>query len=152
MSNYTATIEWNRNGEDFINNKYSRAHQWKFDGGAELTATASPHIVPAPWTAEEHIDPEEAFVASLSSCHMLFFLSFASRDGFQIDSYIDKPSGLMSKNSNGKTSMTRVVISPEVVYSGDKRPTKEVEKSLHHLAHENCFIANSVNTEIEINI
>ncbi len=152
MSNHTAVIKWQRNGEDFINNKYSRVHQWKFDGGAEIRATASPHIVPAPWTTEEYVDPEEAFVASLSSCHMLFFLAFAAKEGFQVESYIDSPNGEMSKNGEGNISMTRVTLSPKVIYTADLQPSREEEQSLHHRAHESCFIANSVTTEIDIDL
>jgi organic hydroperoxide reductase OsmC/OhrA len=152
MSVYTATIEWNRNGEDFAGNKYSRAHKWSFDGGAEIMASASPHIVPAPWSVEENVDPEEAFVASLSSCHMLFFLALAGRDGFEIDSYIDSPVGEMSQNSDGRTAVTKVSLNPQVDYSGERIPTAEQEQALHHFAHEKCFIANSVTTEIDINI
>ncbi len=104
MSNYSATISWKRDGADFLSNRYSRAHIWKFDGGTEVPASASPQIVPLPWSSEENVDPEEAFVASISSCHMLFYLALASDQGFQIDSYIDNAVGVMARNANPRAS------------------------------------------------
>jgi len=110
MSHYSATISWERNGEDFLKNKYSRGHIWRFDGGVEIPASASPQIVPLPWSVAENVDPEEAYVASVSSCHMLFFLSIAANMGYQIDSYVDEASGDMDKNSDGKYFVSRITL------------------------------------------
>ena len=150
MSNYSATVKWNRNGEDFLANKYSRAHTWRFDGGVEVPASASPQIVPLPWSREENVDPEEAFVATLSSCHMLFFLSIASELGIEIDSYTDNAIGKMSKNEQGKIAITRVTLTPQIEFSGNTIPDRATVDSIHNQAHEQCFLANSVNTKIDI--
>ena len=150
MSRYAATIRWSRSGEgDFTKGQYSRAHEWAFDGGAVVRASPSPHIVPAPWNDPAGIDPEEAFVASLSSCHMLFFLDFARRDGLIVDSYVDEAEGFMEKNTSGKIAITRVSLRPRIAWSGDA-PTEAAVADLHHRAHEACFIANSVTTEVTI--
>jgi len=146
---YKATVAWNRNDQNFIDNKYSRAHQWHFDGGAKIEASASPHIVPLPYSVEENIDPEEAFIASLSSCHMLFFLSIAAKKNLVVDSYKDNANGLLEKGAEGKMAMTLVTLNPLISYSG-KQPTPEEVQKIHHLAHQQCFIANSVKTTIEI--
>lgn len=151
MVNYQATVKWQRNSDDFLANKYSRSHEWVFDGGAVVFASASPHIVPLPWSVEAHVDPEEAFVASISSCHMLFFLFIAARAGFQVDSYIDEAVGEMSKNEARKYIVSRVNLNPVVEYSGDKLPKASEIKSIHHEAHEECFIANSIRTEVVVN-
>ncbi|PCJ25578.1 MAG: peroxiredoxin [SAR86 cluster bacterium] len=151
MANFVATVKWQRNNEDFLSNKYSRAHTWEFDGGSVVAASASPHIVPSPWSVAENVDPEEAFVASISSCHMLFFLSIAAEQGVQVDSYTDIASGTMSRVAKGKHAISNVTLNPAVTYSGTV-PNKEQQESLHHKAHEQCFIANSVNTEIAIEI
>src|SRR5919112_4985288 len=132
MSTYTATIRWSRTGDgDFTKGQYSRAHEWAFDGGHVMTASASPHIVPAPWSDAAGVDPEEAFVASLSSCHMLFFLDFARRAGFVIDSYVDEAEGVLEKNAEGKMAMTRVTLSPNVTWAGDP-PDETAVADLHH--------------------
>ncbi|MEB8431235.1 OsmC family protein [Cocleimonas sp. KMM 6892] len=148
-SHYNATVVWQRGSQTFSDNKYSRAHQWVFDSGTSIAASSSPHIVPLPYSVDENIDPEEAFVASLSSCHMLFFLSFAAKNKWIIDSYEDSASGTLEKNEEGKLAMTKVVLNPEIKYSGET-PSKEQEAEIHHLAHEACFIANSVKTVVEI--
>ncbi len=149
MSEYTAKILWERdNKEEFIDNKYSRAHQWDFDGGASVAASPSPHIVPLPYSVEENVDPEEAFIASLSSCHMLFFLQIAAKRKFIVDKYVDQAIGVMEKDSNGKTSMTKVTLRPYVKFSGEKFPTIQQLDKMHHQSHEQCFLANSVKTEI----
>ena len=150
MSTYTATVRWNRteSAEGFAKGQYSRAHEWAFDGGAVVPASASPHVVPAPWSNAAGVDPEEAFVASLASCHMLFFLDFASRAGFRIDSYEDAATGEMGKDGQGKLMVAKVTLSPRIVFSGDKRPSDADIAALHHKSHEECFIANSVKTEI----
>ncbi|GAA0421400.1 OsmC family protein [Cocleimonas flava] len=148
-SHYNATVVWQRGSQTFSDNKYSRAHQWVFDSGTSIAASSSPHIVPLPYSVDENIDPEEAFVASLSSCHMLFFLSFAAKNKWIIDRYEDSASGTLEKNEEGKLAMTKVVLNPEIKYSGET-PSKEQEAEIHHLAHEACFIANSVKTVVEI--
>jgi organic hydroperoxide reductase OsmC/OhrA len=150
MSTYTATIRWSRDGaEGFAKGQYSRAHEWAFDGGAVVPASASPHIVPAPWSDPAGVDPEEAFIASLSSCHMLFFLDFARRAGFVIDSYVDEAEGELAKGADGKMAMTRVTLRPRISWQ-DEGPDPAALADLHHRAHEACFIANSVTTEVTV--
>jgi len=151
MSTYTATIRWTRDAStDFAKGQYSRAHQWAFDGGAVVPASPSPHIVPAPWNDPAGVDPEEAFVASLSSCHMLFFVDFARRGGWVVDSYVDEAEGVLEKNGEGKMAMTRVTLRPRVSWGGDRQPDEAAIADLHHRAHEACFIANSVTTEVVV--
>jgi organic hydroperoxide reductase OsmC/OhrA len=152
MSEYTATVRWQRGEQAFADDTYSRGHSWEFDGGAVIPASASPDIVPVPMSVAENVDPEEAFVASISSCHMLFFLSIAARRGFIIDDYTDNACGIMSKTEKGKTAMTRVILYPAASYSGAKRPTATEIDKMHHRAHEMCFIANSIKTEVDIAI
>ena len=151
MSTYTATVRWNckESREGFAKGQYSRAHEWAFDGGAVVPASASPHIVPAPWSDAAGVDPEEAFVASLSSCHMLFFISMAQRAGFVIDSYVDEAEGVLEKREDGKMAMTRVTLHPRVTWAGEV-PDEAAIADLHHRAHEACFIANSVTTEVTV--
>ena len=134
--------------ENYIDNKYSRGHEWSFDGGVTVPASSSPHVVPLPYSVEANVDPEEAFVASLSSCHMLFFLSIAAKRQFIIDGYIDNAIGVVEKDSDGKISMTKVTLRPEVNFSGDRQPSIEQLEKMHHQSHEQCFIANSVKTEV----
>jgi organic hydroperoxide reductase OsmC/OhrA len=151
MSTYTATMSWARSGEgDFTKGQYSRAHEWAFDGGHVMMASASPHIVPAPWSDPAGVDPEEAFVASLSSCHMLFFLDYARRDGWTIDAYVDVAEGVMEKNADGKLVVTRVTLRPQIAWGGDAHPSDEQIAHLHHRSHDDCFIANSVKTEVTV--
>ena len=150
MSTYTATIRWTRNGtEGFTKGQYSRAHEWAFDGGAVVPASPSPHIVPAPWSDPAGVDPEEAFVASLSSCHMLFFIDFARRAGLTVDDYVDEAEGVLEKRADGKIAMTRVTLRPRVTWGGEA-PDDAAVVDLHHRAHEACFIANSVTTEVTV--
>ena len=150
MATHHATIRWFASpGEDFAKGQYSRAHSWNFDGLTNVAASASPHIVPAPWSNAAAVDPEEAFVASAASCHMLFFLDFARRAGMIVTSYEDEAEGLMEKGEDGKTRITRVTLRPRIVY-GDVAPTDEMLDDLHHKAHEACFIANSITSEIVI--
>ena len=147
---YTATIRWDRKGEgDFTRGQYSRAHEWTFDGGAVVPASASPHVVPAPWSTQEGVDPEEAFVAALSSCHMLFFLDFARRGGWTVDSYVDEAEGVMEKGADGRIAITRVTLRPRVEWK-DEGPDPAALADLHHRAHEACFIANSVKSEVVV--
>ena len=150
MSTYTATIRWTRDQNiDFAKGQYSRAHEWAFDGGVTVPASPSPHVVPAPWSDPAGVDPEEAFVASLSSCHMLFFVDFARRDGWVVDSYVDEAEGVLEKRSDGRMAMTRITLHPRVTWSGNP-PAETAITDLHHRAHEACFIANSVTTEVTI--
>ena len=150
MSIYTATIRWTRTGDgDFAKGQYSRAHEWAFDGGAVVPASPSPHIVPAPWSDTAGVDPEEAFVASLSSCHMLFFVDFARRDGLVINAYVDEAEGVLEKGADGRMAMTRVTLRPRVEWDGEMPDAAKIS-DLHHRAHEACFIANSVKTEVTV--
>lgn len=143
-----AKIVWKVDG-DFSKGQYSRAHQWHFDGGAVVPASSSPSVVPLPFSDAAGVDPEEAFVASLSSCHMLWFLDLARRAGFVAESYEDSAMGVMQK-VDGRLCITRVTLRPRVVWA--VAPGREKEAALHHAAHEECFIANSVKTEIVIDL
>ena len=148
MSEHRATISWQRTSEEFLKGRYSREHVWKFDGGATVPASPSPSVVPAPFSNAANVDPEEAYVASLTSCHMLFFVDFARRKGFVVDSYEDEAVGTLSKNDAGQMWISKVVMHPRIKFSGDKTPSAQDENQLHHDAHKACFIANSVRTEI----
>ncbi|GAA0812467.1 OsmC family protein [Colwellia asteriadis] len=149
MSQHIAQVLWQRaSNENFIDNKYSRAHQWNFDGGINVAASPSPLVVPAPYSVADNVDPEEAFIVSLSSCHMLFFLTIAAKQKFIVDEYIDDAIGVMSKNEAGKVAMTTVTLRPKITFSGALKPTRVELESMHHQAHEQCFIANSVNTKV----
>ena len=145
---YTSRIIWNRNGAIFSDSRYSRKHAWQFDGGIEVSASSSPQVVRVPLSDAAAVDPEEAFVASLASCHMLWFLDIAARAGFIIDSYVDDAAGTLAKNSDGKTAMTVVTLRPHVISSGEKRPSQDDIQRMHHKAHEECFIGNSVKSEV----
>jgi len=147
MSEHTATVIWQRGDQRFTDNAYSRGHEWKFDGGARIAASASPDVVPLPMSVAENVDPEEAFVASLSSCHMLFFLSIAARRGYVIDSYTDAAIGYTGK-LDGKTAITKVILEPKISFVGEQMPTVEEIRKMHEKAHDLCFIANSVRTEV----
>lgn len=146
---YTATVVWERQGARFTDNKYSRAHEWRFDGGAIVPASSSPLVVPVPLSSAEAVDPEEAFVASLSACHMLFFLFHAARKGFAIDRYEDAAVGSMGKNAEGRTAMLNVVLRPRVSWDG-RVPSAEELDAMHHQSHLDCYIANSVKTDVTI--
>jgi organic hydroperoxide reductase OsmC/OhrA len=144
-----ATIAWQRDaGAAFTDNRYSRAHVWRFDGGAEVPASSSPHIVPLPMSDPAGVDPEEAFVASLASCHMLWFLSLAAEQGWRVDAYEDAARGVLGRNAQGKLAMTVVTLHPRAIFGGESRPARKAVDALHHRAHEACFIANSVLTEV----
>lgn len=149
MSSYEAEIVWQRGEQRFIDGRYSRGHEWRFDGGTVVPASASPHVVRAPYSVAESVDPEEAFVAALSSCHMLFFLHLAQKKGFVVDEYRDAAIGHMEKNAAGRMAMTRVVLRPQIRYAGPA-PDAGTEAALHHESHELCFIANSVTTEVTV--
>ena len=150
MSEYKAIVKWQRTSPDFLRGKYSREHTWTFDGGVTVPASASPAVVPAPWSNPAGVDPEEAFVAALSSCHMLTFLHLASKAGFQIDRYEDEAIGLVTKNEKGVPWVSRVTLNPRIAYAGEKSPTPADEARLHQQAHEWCYIANSVKTEVVV--
>ena len=150
MSEHTASIRWQRGDADFLRGKFSRVHTWTFDGGTTIEASAAPSVVPAAYNSPTAIDPEEAFVASLSSCHMLTFLYFAYKRGFQVDGYEDHAVGLLAKGAGGVPWISTVTLRPRIAYGGDKRPTADDEQQLHHDAHENCFIANSVKTDVRV--
>ena len=148
MATYTAEVLWLRNDGDFLGNRYSRRHLLRFDGGLEVPGSSSPHVVPVPMSDASALDPEEAFVSSLSSCHMLWFLSIAAKRKFSVDRYFDAATGVMEKNTAGKMAMTVVTLRPDVTFSGERLPMREELDQLHHEAHEACFIANSVKTEV----
>ncbi len=148
MSQHQATIHWTCTSPDFLKGRYSREHTWEFDGGVVVPASPSPVVVPAPYSNPANVDPEEAFVASVSSCHMLTFLYVASKQGFQVDSYHDDAVGVLTKNAKGIPWVSQITLYPTIVYSGAKQPTTEEIAHLHHLAHEQCFIANSIKTEV----
>lgn len=148
MAKHSATVTWRRDGATFRDGTYSRAHRWHFDGGAVVAASASPHIVPAPYSVAENVDPEEAFIAAVSSCHMLFFLAFAQRAGLVVDDYCDDAEGVMETDDDGRTALTHIRLRPVTTYAGTA-PDRAAEAALHHAAHDACFIANSVKTRIE---
>ncbi|HXU99028.1 MAG TPA: OsmC family protein [Caulobacteraceae bacterium] len=151
MSAHRATVGWRLgDGEDFLKRRYSRVHTLGFEGGAEVKGSPATAIVPAPWSAVDGVDPESAFTAALSACHMLWFLDHAARAGFVVASYVDEAEGTLGRNGAGKLAMTRVVLRPAIEFSGDKRPTPEDLDRLHHAAHADCFIANSVTTEVVV--
>jgi organic hydroperoxide reductase OsmC/OhrA len=150
MSEHKATISWKRTSEEFLKGKYSREHTWTFDGGAIVQASPSPSVVPVPYSNPAYVDPEEAYVASLSSCHMLTFLYLAGRQGFQVDSYHDEAIGVITRNERKIPWVSTVTLKPRIVYGGEKRPTPAQEEQLHHQSHEQCFIANSVKTEVVV--
>ena len=148
MAQYFAEVLWVRGDQPFVDNRYSRRHLLRFDGGLEVPGSSSPHVVPQPMSDASAVDPEEAFVSALSSCHMLWFLSIAAKRGFCVDRYFDAAVGEMHRNSAGKLAMTLVTLRPRVDFSGDPKPTREQLDAMHHEAHEQCFIANSVRTEV----
>lgn len=149
MHEYTATTHWQRHaGEAFSDNRYHRRHDWRFDGGAVVPGSSSPLTVPLPHSDAAAVDPEEAFVAALSSCHLLWFLSLAAQAGFVVDDYRDEAVGVMARNAAGRVAVTQVTLRPRVRFGGDRRPSAEEHEALHHRAHERCFIANSVTSEV----
>jgi organic hydroperoxide reductase OsmC/OhrA len=150
MSEHTATIRWQRGEHPFAKGRYSRRHEWRFDGGAVVAGSSSPLVVREPFSDASAVDPEEAFVAALSSCHMLWFLSTAADHGYIVDAYEDEPVGHMREDAAGRQSITHAVLRPRVAFGGDAKPTREQLDELHHLAHDACFIANSVKTTITI--
>ena len=152
MSEYIAKIIWQRGEQGFLDNKYSRGHSWEFDGGTIVPASSSPSVVPLPLSVAEAVDPEEAFVASLSSCHMLWFLAVAAKKRFVVDEYVDEAVGYIEKFDGSKMWMSKVILKPKVQFGGDRQPSAERLAEIHEAAHENCFIANSVATEVVIDL
>ncbi|HXC35157.1 MAG TPA: OsmC family protein [Candidatus Acidoferrales bacterium] len=150
MSENKATIKWTRTSPDFLRGRYSREHTWTFDGGVTVPASSSPAVVPTPYSNPANVDPEEAFVASLSSCHMLTFLFLAQKQGFQVDAYEDEAVGIVSRGEGGVMWVSTVTLNPKITFSGEKLPSPSEEEQLHELAHKQCFIANSVKTEVTV--
>jgi organic hydroperoxide reductase OsmC/OhrA len=150
MSEHTALIRWQRGDAAFAGARYSRAHEWRFDGGAVVKASASPAVVRAPWSDPAGVDPEEAFIAAISSCHMLWFLSLAAGAGFVVDRYEDEAVGHMGRFANGREGITEVALRPRSDFAGERRPTREELEALHEAAHARCFIASSVASAIRI--
>lgn len=151
MGEYRATIEWQSGAaaDDFVKGRYSREHVWKFDGGIAVAASPSPSVVPAPWSSPSAVDPEEAYVAAIASCHMLTFLYLAAKRGHAVASYRDEAAGVMTKNERGRTWVSRVTLAPRIEWA-DRPPSADELAALHHDAHAECFIANSVRTEIVV--
>ena len=149
MAEYQATISWERHGATFVDDRYSREHRWEFDGGVQVPASSSPHVVPLPYSVTAAVDPEEAFVASLSSCHMLWFLALAARQGYTVDRYQDTALGVMGHNADGQQAILEVTLRPMATFSGAERPDERQLAALHHAAHAECFIANSVKTRVQ---
>jgi organic hydroperoxide reductase OsmC/OhrA len=148
VADHLATVEWRCEG-DFREGRYSRAHRWRFDGGATIAASASPGNVPAPWSDPAGVDPEEALVAAVSSCHMLWFLHLARDSGLDVAAYSDEARGTLGKGPDGKVAMTRIALRPNIAFTGEP-PSDERLAALHHAAHERCFIANSLKTEVVV--
>jgi organic hydroperoxide reductase OsmC/OhrA len=150
MKQFLATVAWQRGAQPFADNRYSRAHEWSFDGGLRVPGSSSPLSVPLPLSDPAAVDPEEALVAAVSSCHMLFFLSFAQQGGFIVDDYRDNAVGIMDRNAEGQTAITCVTLRPAIVFSGERQPTPAELEALHHHAHEKCYIANSIKGDVVV--
>lgn len=147
---YRATVAWRlKADEDFAKGRYSRGHLWRFDGGIEVPASASPLVVPKPWAPEDAVDPEEGFIASLSSCHMLTFLDLARRARFVVEGYEDEAEGVMEKTPEGRYWISLVTLRPRIAFSGEGPDAATLDR-LHHDAHDHCFIANSVKTAVRV--
>jgi organic hydroperoxide reductase OsmC/OhrA len=149
MAEHRATVVWRRGEGDFAKGHYSRAHIWRFDGGIEVKASASPGVVPAPWSVAAAVDPEEAFVASLSACHMLTFIDVARHKGLVVDSYEDDAVGVLARNAEGRRWVESVTLNPRIAFAG-QQPTADLLADLHHRAHDACFIANSVRSAVTV--
>ena len=151
MSIYTAKIVWKSDSpESFAKNQYTRGHRWEFDGGITVPASSSPHAVRVPYSVEAAVDPEEALVASASSCHMLTLLWIAGKNGFVVDSYADDAVGEVTAGDDGKQWISTITLDPRIEWSGEKRPTADELAEMHHAAHEQCYIANSIRSAIII--
>lgn len=149
MSTYFAKVRWTRGSDEFLHQHYSRGHTWHFDDGLSVPASASPHVVRAPYAVSAAVDPEEALVAAVSSCHMLFALSYFSKHNVVVESYEDAAEGVMEQRPDGKTAITRVVLRPVVTVSAGA-PSADLFAKIHHDAHEGCYIANSVNFPVTV--
>jgi organic hydroperoxide reductase OsmC/OhrA len=150
VSLHRAGVHWTLEGGDFLARRYSRLHSLSFGSGVTVPGSPSPQVVSAPWSNSEAVDPEAGFVASLSACHMLWFLDLAAGAGFVVSSYDDEAEGTLGRSAPGRMAMTRVALRPAIVFSGERRPTPPEIEALHHEAHERCFIANSVTTEVVV--
>ncbi|AXI03165.1 OsmC family protein [Aquirhabdus parva] len=150
MAQYGVEVIWSRDNQNFLDNRYSRKHILRFDGGVDVVGSSSPHVVPLPYSETAAVDPEESFVAALSSCHMLWFLAIAAKRGFIIDHYYDAAIGIMAKNAENKLAMTVVTLKTDVHFSQEKIPSHQELDQMHHEAHEECFIANSVKTDVRV--
>jgi organic hydroperoxide reductase OsmC/OhrA len=150
MHTYQATVAWARRDEVFTDNRYSRAHEWRFDGGVTVPASSSPQVVRLPLSTAAAVDPEEALVAAASSCHMLWFLSLAARQGYVVESYTDEAEGRSGRNASGKEAFTKIVLRPKIVFSSAKQPSPPEMEALHHAAHEACFVAHCLTAEIVV--
>jgi organic hydroperoxide reductase OsmC/OhrA len=148
MGTYRATIAWQDDGQ-FASGRYSRGHEISFDGGAVVRGSSSPHVVPLPFSDPAGVDPEEALVASVSACHMLWFLNLAQEAGLDVASYVDEAEGVMGRVGRGKMAVTRIALRPRIRFAGAEPSSEQIEQ-LHHEAHERCFIANSLKTEIVV--
>ena len=150
MSNYVATVVWTRAADaPFKDNKYSRAHEWRFDGGAVVKGSSAPSSVRAPLSDPSAVDPEEALVAAVASCHMLFFLSYVAAAGFVVDRYEDDAIGEMGKNANGKTAIVKITLRPKIAWAGTPPGAQQIDQ-LHHRSHEECYIANSITAQVTV--
>jgi len=149
MKRFEAQVAWQRAGQPFLDGRYSRAHDWQFDGGLQLRASSSPLSVPLPMSDPAALDPEEALVAAASSCHMLFFLSLAAKQGFTVDSYLDRALGFLGQDGD-RIAMTCIELRPAIVFAGERQPSSEELAAIHHDAHERCYIANSLKTEVVV--
>ena len=150
MSDHLATIEWSRDGQVFTDNQYARVHDWRFDGGAVVRGSSAPSSVPVPQSDPAAVDPEEALVAAVSSCHMLFFLAYAAKAGFVVDHYQDDAVGVLGRDERGKTSITALTLRPAVAFSGELQPDAAALDDLHYRAHRACYIANSIRAEVTV--
>ena len=150
MGHHNAKVEWNRGDAKFTDNRYSRAHEWLFDGGVRVPASSSPGVVPVPLSNPEAVDPEEAFVAALASCHMLWFLSIAARRGFVVDAYSDDAVGELARSDEGRLAMKTIILRPAVTFQAGAHPSSTELEALHHEAHDACYLSNSVRTEIRV--
>lgn len=151
MAHHTASIRWARGAAPFTDQRYSRGHVWLFDGGVQVPASSSPHSVPVPMSVEAAVDPEEAFVASLASCHMLWFLAIAAKAGFVVDRYEDSAVGTLARDTDGHLSMTEIVLRPKVSFEGNA-PSEDALHELHEHAHDECFLARSVKTIVRVEL
>lgn len=150
MSKHTAQLIWERGDEPFLDMRYSRRHELRFDGGAVVAASSAPTSVPVPFSDATAVDPEEAFVAALSSCHMLWFLALACKQGYRVDRYQDDAEGELGVDQQRRKAITLVRLRPRVEFSGERRPDASQLEALHHAAHEACYIANSVKSEVRV--